>query len=363
MGQTTTLADLAFWSAVVLSNLALAGWLAWTPLSPRRRARPPDDGAKTLVLLRHANDVLGIAVMAERNVVTALAALPTDVPPMEAEATLRRLMPDADVYDRHALAMHAWRDQRRPQALAALAGMALRDVGGNRAVPDVSIGMVVDAAGPDLLDHLAGEMESRMPELDRWLQTGGMVVRIERAADRVAQSAPNTASRLRRLAAAMEPRTRQLLRDALRFHIERFEEASPSEFEVPPDPVAVARALASMCLPRYPELMEEALGALRRKDGRAWEIAECEFIGCVIREFGERRLLRGLDVNSAVDRLCAGMASPSPGVSAAAAAVASSLLAEDWFENGPYHRRLHAARDRATERLDGGGRSVESSPP
>lgn len=342
----SSLPTLLFWLVLSISAVGVAVWLVCAILLRAKiRSAPVGTGQDLAEKLRAANALLSETVRAEQRLIAAIAALPADIAPSDALTALDRLMPNGDVHDRFNLLLHVWRNHGQPQALAALAGMTLNDLSGTYGILDIGLRMAIAEGGPDLLDAIAAALHGRLPALDRWLQTGGLLVEIEQAAARLDKTAPDTAERLRHLAAAMAPRTHMLLHKTLDFCIARVAEADPSEFDVKPDILDAARKLAPLCMPRFPDLLPAALAALRRQHGPEWQVAPAELVSAVLYHVGGDATSGALDIDMMRDTLCDGLMAEDAAVSQATANIVAALLSDGFFSAARHAAHLQAALD------------------
>lgn len=335
-----------FPTAVVWIFIALVAvilvWAFWVRLRPMRsRSHPPRP--PILDQLRAANAEIAAVVAAEQAIVAAIGALPENVAPGEAERRLRELTPGDnprhDTRNRYLLMVHGWESQRKPQMLAALAGMALADASGRFLDLDEVLRRSIDEGGAVLVGQIATELATRQDELERWLKTGGVLLQLERAVARIGRSDPEIAARVTSAIASFKPRMLELTTATLRWYIAHWEEKEPLE------PEKMAEALAPYCLPRFPELAAEAHAALSRRQGPEWDRAQVRFDSALIYHFRDFGGLEGFDFEAGLNRLCDAIMSPEASVSSMAASTATSLL-DGHFYNGPEHRlRLHAALD------------------
>jgi len=329
------------WTFVALVAAILV-WAFRMRLRPRRSgsrpSRPP-----ILDRLQAANAEIAAAVAAEQAVVAAIGALPETVAPGKAERRLRELTPGDNprhnIRNRYLLMVHGWESQRKPQMLAALAGLALADASGRFLELDEALRRSTDEGGAVLVGQIATELATRQDELERWLKTGGVLLQLERAAARFGKADPEAAARIASAIAAFRPRMLELTTATLRWHIAHWEEKEPLE------PEKMAEALAPYCLPRFPELAAEAHAALSRHHGPEWDRAHVRFDYALIGHFRDFGGLEGFDFAAAFERLCDAIMSPEAPVSSMAASTATSLL-DDHYHDGPEQRlRLHAALD------------------
>lgn len=335
-------ADRLALAAITFAGVIVFIWALWMRLRPvRHGARSPKP--PILDQLRAANAGIAAAVAAERAIVAAIGALPETVTPGEAERRLRELTPGDnprhDILNRYHLMVRGWEIQRKPQMLAALAGMALADASGRFLELDEALRRSIDEGTAGLVGEIATELAKRQEELERWLKTGGVLLQLERAAARVGKTDPGVAQDIASAIAAFKPRMLELTMATLRWHIAHWEEKEPLE------PQRMAEGLAQYCLPRFPQLAKEVHAALSRHQGPEWECAHIRFDSAVIYHFRDFGGLESFDFVAAFDRLWAAIMSRERPVSIMAASTASSLLEDRFYDDPEQRLRLHAALD------------------
>ncbi|GEM_PF-2366123 len=326
---------LPLWLLLTLPLLVTFLLVAWVSKRDRKRAAfRRATGDMLLEQLQQANATVSAYVKAEKDAIHSVAVLPETVGPLEAEAILRAAMPTSSIYDRHALMLHAWEVQKRPQALAALAGMALVDLENPPNIARSTFWRALNEGGPVLLEQIASVLGEHRDQLDNWLSTGGLIVSLELAAGRIETQAPEVAAHLRAMALALEPRCRELMLSNVRFQIETLEDEAAW-------PEKMAGDLAPYCLPRFPELAAEVHAALGRHEGVEWGRAHIWFDKAVLHRFYDRPgALDHFDFDAALGRLCAGLVSVDAETSRFAAEQAADLLSDYFFDREDYYARL-----------------------
>lgn len=328
------------WMTLLLPMLALGAVLFWQARRDRQRiAARRGSGDMLLDRLKEANGQLSAVVQAENEVIHPISLLPEDVPPLEAAQVLRDAMPEATEEHQQTLMLHAWEVQKRPQALVALAGLALADLTDDAAI---LFRRALKDGGPALLDQLASALDARRDRLDGWLENGKLLVGLERAALRIGQQAPDVAAHLRASAFGLEPRCRELMLHRLRRQIALREADAALPLE------KMAGELAVYCLPRFPELAAEAHAALDRHAGPEGDRAHIWFDKAVLHNFYD--LPGGLDnfdFDAALDRLCRGLVSADAETSQFAALHAADQLSDYFYDSDTYRVALRRALDQA----------------
>jgi tetratricopeptide (TPR) repeat protein len=307
----------------------------------RKWAYRRDTGDMLLDRLKNANAQISRVVKAENDAIVSIAMLSDDVDLIEAELVLRSAMPGSSLHDRQALMLHAWEVQRRPQALAVLAGMALADLENTYSSLGPAFRTALKVGSPALLDQIASALDQRRDALDNWLCLS-LPFYLAQAAQRIEQDTPVIAARVQSLADCLTPRWRELQMAKLRFEIQQWEERDDQHA------LEMAGALAELALPRFPELVAEVHAALDRHMEPEWERAHAWFDKAVIHRFYDLPIgLEGFDFNAAVKRLAGGIMSGDATVSQFVAEQAADFLG-DSFIDAPYHRRqLQEALDAA----------------
>lgn len=305
----------------------------------RPKSSPPDPARQMLDELLAANAKLAAVVSAERAVVAAIDALPDDVPPLEARNLLRQLTPGYAIQDRYILIRHAWETQRSPQALSALAGMALADANGTHAEAVMVLHLALEKGGPVLVGQIAAQLATRQEELARFLRTGGALLQLESAARRFMASDPVIAGGIEDAITRITPRMRAQMLKTLRWYINHWTE----EEQMAPE--QLAEALVPYCLPRFPELAAAVHTAFARHDGPEWERAALRFDRTLIDHFAGRGGLEGFNVVAANTRLCEAIMSLDASLSEHAACDAARLVGDNFYEEAQFRLALQAAVD------------------
>ncbi|MBJ3783549.1 hypothetical protein [Devosia sediminis] len=337
----TASANYFVWILIAVVAVAVAAALLW---SLGRRAKTliaPVAGQATLTdRLQQANEQLAAVISAENQALLSVTTLPDDVGPLEAEAALRAATPDWSMHDRQVLMLQAWEVQRRPQALAALAGLPLAN-------PEKSFGLLTGTilralrdGGPSLLAQIDEAINAHFIALDTMMNGGGVAVGLERAAERVRAEAPDVAAALETTVRRIWPRLRGRLLAVLRIKIEEWEDREPLE------PREMAGALAQYSWPRMPELMAEVHMALDRHDGPEWDRAHLWYDKAVLHRYHDvEGALAGFNKDAAVERLASGIMSADAETSRFAAETAADLLGDYFFDDPRQFAALQGALD------------------
>ncbi|SMQ70276.1 hypothetical protein SAMN06295905_1862 [Devosia lucknowensis] len=327
--------------------VALLGFLG-------RRARPAVAPAGVSATLSDrfeaANSRLAEVISKENNALLAVTTLPEDVGPMEAEAALRAATPDWSMHDRQVLMLQAWEVQRRPQALAALAGLPLANPDKSFAMLNGTLVRALRDGEPALLGQIAEAIDARFDALGALADAGGIVVTMERAAERIRLQAPEVATVLEATMERMWPRTRRQMLAVLRIRIDEWDD------ERPVDPRGMAEDLAQYSWPRLPELMAEVHEALDKRNGPEWERAQLWYDKAVLQRYCDvEDALKGFDIGAVVERLAKALMSPDAETSRFAAETAADLIGDYFIENPRHFATLKTA-------LTWAGRTHELTP-
>ncbi len=330
------------WLVALLPLAVVIVLIVWVTLRDRKKwAYRQQTGDMLLDRLQQANAQLSAVVKAETDAIQSIAVLPEDIDPLEAERVLRAAMPDSSFHDRRALMQHAWEGKKLPQALVAIAGMALADLENTYARLNLLFRAALKEGSPALLDHIARELGQKREGLDNWIMLS-LPFELERAAQRVSAKTPDVATRVRGLAEELTPRWRELLMDRLRFEIGQWEDRDDLE------PLDMAAGLAKSCLPRFPELATAAHAALGRHEGAEWEKAHVWLDKAILHHFYDVPVgLDGFDYDGAVQRLCDGIGSSNADVSLFYALHGADMLGDVFFDTPDHYDALQTALDRA----------------
>jgi hypothetical protein len=313
------------------------------PAKAARRSRRSGD--MLLERLQQANAQLSDVVQRENQALKAVTDLPEGVGPLQAERALREATQGWSVHDRQALMLHGWEVQKRPQALAALAGLALADLPDTHSLTIPMLYRALNEGAPPLLGQLVDTFEDRWDALDRLFQSHGIAVLMERAAGRIGETNPDIALRLVAMAERILPRALDNLKEALRSCIADLNEREEGNV------LTVAGELAQRCPPRFPELAQQAHAALDGMAGiEAQTIAHLRLDQAILHHFHDAMAgLRGFDFDGALDRLCKAIMAENPATSQAAAGIAADLLSDYFYDRETYRAQLRAALDHAIE--------------
>lgn len=316
----------------MLALVAVVALVSWAMRRDRKKwTYRQQTGDMLLDRLKAANLQVAAVVKAENDAIQSVGVLPEEVDPLEAERVLRAAMPDSSFHDRRALMQHAWEAQKQPQALVALAGMALADLENTYSSLNVQFRTVMKEGSPALLGHIALGLDRRRHQIDNWLRVAGLPLQLELAASRIAGEAPDVAERLRSLAQSLLPRWGELLMQKLRLEVGNWEEKEDVS------PLEMAVALAQSSLPRFPELVAEVHAALDRHEGPQWDKAHAWFDKAVLHRFYDLPIgLRGFDRDAAIERFADGIMSSDAEVSRFIAEQAADLLGDGFFD-APHH--------------------------
>ncbi|UYO00946.1 MAG: hypothetical protein KIT02_07020 [Devosia sp.] len=328
------------WIYLVIAATAVftLGCLWWVRRAEKARQRTRATGDMLLTRLQDANAKLSAAVASEHAVMAAMSLLPETVGPREALDRLRAEAPDRSEHDYQALMLHGWEVQRRPQALAALAGLALL---GKTNMSPMLWRALKDGAAP-LLDQIATGIEAGFATIPPTVKTSGLPVTLRDAAARVEVDAPAVADRLRRVADEVTVPIRKQAFDSLLFAIERQEDAGDVDLKTR------VGELAKQCWPGFAELGEHVHALIDQHDANEALSAHIWFDKAVLHHFYDApHGLDGFDAGAAVERLCAGLVSPDAGVSDFSAVQAADLIGDYFFDSPEHHARLQTALDQA----------------